>query len=302
MNYGEIVSLAFSRAWRYKSLWLLGFLTLGFSTFNITQGRERLVSFEDFVFRHPLMILSVIAFLFILILVFFILRIIAEGALIDAAARLRRNEPYRLGLVWQTGMSRFWSMLVAAILFFIMIFALVLMLVLIGVIAFMIAQVLGFLSLLVLVPIFLVGLFFWIMTFMLAQRMIVLERRPVMDSIGESFSWLSQSLGIAVVMFLIYLGIMIAAAIVVFLILAAVALPFIAIGMFNIWLALLIGVPTGLLILYLVNGYLGAAISLMMTEFYFRLELHLHPVAPVAPPASESGPTAPDETWPPPAV
>ncbi len=78
MNYGEIVSLAFSRAWRYKSLWLLGFLTLGFSTFNITQGRERLVSFEDFVFRHPLMILSVIAFLFILILVFFILRIIAE--------------------------------------------------------------------------------------------------------------------------------------------------------------------------------------------------------------------------------
>ena len=302
MNYGEIVSLGFNRAWRHKSLWLLGFLTVGFSTFNVGQGRDELGAFGDFVFRHPLLILSVAAFLLVLLVVFLILRIIAEGALIDAAARFRRNEPYRLGLAWQTGMSCFWSMLGAAILFFIMIFAFVLVLVLIGVIAFLIATVWGIVSLLVLIPIFLAGLFVWVMTYMLAQRMIVLKRRPVIDSIGDSFAWLTEALGVNVIMFLISLGIMIVFTIISALIVAVVALPFITIGLFNVWLALLIGVPTALLILYLVNGYVGAAVSLMMTEFYFRLEQHLHPAAVAPVPTSDLGPAAPDEPLPPPAV
>jgi hypothetical protein len=302
MNYGEIVSLAFNRAWRYKSLWLLGFLTVGFSTFNFSQGRDELGAFGDFVFRHPLLILSVAAFLPVLLLVFFILRIIAEGALIDAAARFRRNEPYRLGPAWQTGMSCFWSMLGAAILFFIMIFAFVLILVVIGVIAFLIATAWGIVSLLVLVPIFLAGLFVWVMTYTLAQRMIVLEHRPVIDSIGDGFAWLTQALGVNLVMFLISLGIMIVFTIISALIVAVVALPFITVGLFNLWLALLLGVPTALLILYLVNGYVGSAVSLMMTEFYFRLEQHLRPAAVVSVPMPELGSTAPDEPLPPPAI
>jgi hypothetical protein len=301
MNYGEIVSLAFSRAWRHKSLWLLGFLTVGISTFNVGQGKDRIAAVEEFLLRHPFFILSVAAFVIILGLIFLILRVIAEGALIDAAGRFRRNEPYRLGPAWQTGMARFWPMLGAAVLFYIMIFAFVLILVVIGAVAFIIDQILGFLSLLVLAPIFLAGLFVWIMSFMLAQRMIVLERRPVIDSIGDGFSWLTGALGINFVMFLISLGIMIAFTIISALILAAVALPFIAIGLFNLWLAILAGVPTALLILYLVNGYVGAAVSLMMTEFYFRLEQHLHPAAAVAIPTPESGPIAPDETMLPPA-
>ncbi|MDD4050901.1 MAG: hypothetical protein PHR28_03230 [candidate division Zixibacteria bacterium] len=302
MNYGEIVSLAFNRAWRYKSLWLLGFLTVGISTFNIGQGNDSIASFEEFLLRNPFIILSVVAFVLILGLVYFILRIIAEGALIDAAGRFRRNEPYRLGLVWQTGMACFWPMLGAAILFIIMILAFVLVLILIGVMTFLIAQVLGYLSLLILAPIFLAGLFVWVMTYMLAQRMIVLEHRPVMDSIGDSFAWLTQALGINVIMFFISLGIMIGFAIISALILAVVALPFITIGLFNLWLALLIGVPTAILIMYLVNGYVGAAVSLMMTEFYFRLERHLHPAVEIAAPTPEPGSTAPDEPLLPPAI
>lgn len=299
MNYGEIISLAFTRAWQHKSLWLLGFLTLGFSTFNVGDKAGDWEEIGDFVLRHPLLILSIAAFVLILLLVFFILRIIAEGALIDAAARLHQSEPYRLGQSWQTGMARFWSMLGAAILFLIMILALVLVLIIIGVVAFVIALAIGLLSLLLLIPIFLVGLYVWTITYMLAQRMIVLERRPVMDSIGESFSWLSRAPGIAAIIFLIYLGIIIAAAIFVILTLLVVSLPFIALGLFNLWLALLLGVPTGLLVLYLINGYLGSAISLMMTGFYFRLKQHLFPDVAHPVPASEPGPSAPDISIPP---
>lgn len=299
MNYGEIVSSAFTRAWQHKSLWLLGFLTFGFSAFNFGEKNSDLGEIGDFIIRHPLLILSIAAFVLILFLVFFILRIIAEGALIDAAARIRRTEPYRLGQSWQTGMACFWSMLGAAVLFFIMIFALVLVLVIVGVVAFVIATVLGILSLLVLIPVFLAGLYVWTITYMLSQRMIVLERRPIMDSIGESFSWLSRAIGITIVIFLVYLGIMIVAGVVTLLTVLVVSLPFFALGLFNLWLALLIGVPTVLLILYLVDGYLGAAISLMMTEFYFRLERHLHPTVPAPAPPPEPGPTAPDETVPP---
>jgi hypothetical protein len=298
MNYGEVVSLAFNRAWRYKSLWLLGFLTGGFSTYNFGQKGD-LGEIGDFVFRHPLLILSIAAFALVLLLVFFILSIIADGALIDAGARLRRDEPYRLGQSWQTGMSCFWSLLGAAILFIIMIVALILVLATIGVIAFLIATVFGILSLLFLIPIFMIGLYVWTITYTLSRRMIVLERRPVMDSIGESFTWLSQALGVTIIIFLIYLGIMIAAGVIVLLTLLVVALPFIAIGLFNLWLALLLGVPTGLLLLYLVNGYLGAAVSLMMTEFYFRLQRHLHPEPPAPAPPPEPGPTAPDQSIPP---
>ncbi|NMC44877.1 MAG: hypothetical protein GYA46_13245 [candidate division Zixibacteria bacterium] len=299
MNYGEIVSTAFTRAWQHKSLWLLGFLTMGVSTFNVGDRAGDWEEIGDFVLRHPLLILSIAAFVLILLLVFFILRIIAEGALIDAAARLHRSEPYRLGQSWQTGMARFWSMLGAAILFLIMILALVLVLVIIGVVAFVIALAIGLLSLLLLIPIFLAGLYVWTITYMLTQRMIVLERRPVMDSIGESFSWLSRTPGTTIIIFLIYLGIIIAAAIFAVLTLLVVSLPFIALGLFNFWLALLLGVPTGLLVLYLINGYLGSAISLMMTGFYFRLQQHLYPEVAPAVPSSEPGPSAPDISIPP---
>lgn len=301
MKYDEIVSFGFARSWRHKSLWLLGFLTAGFSTFNYSLNKDRLANLEDIVLHHPFIIVSAIGFLIVLGLILFILRIIAEGALIDAAKRFHCGEEYRLGASWQVGMSRFWSLLGAGLLFLLMLLAFLLVLILIGVVAFLLSKALGIILLIFLIPALLVGIFAWAMTYVLAQRLIVLERRPVFDSIGDGFSILTQALPSNVLMFLIYVGIMFAAIIVSALIVAAVTLPFIAIALYRLWLALLLGIPTGLVVLYLIGGYLGAASSLMMTEFYYQLMAHLRttPIAVVASGPGDPGTPSPDSTIPP---
>ncbi len=140
-----------------------------------------------------------------------------------------------------------------------------------GVMAFVLNVMIGVLSLLLLLPLALAGLFVVEISYCLAQRMVVLNKGRVFDSIGDSFALMTANLGPSLSFFIIYLAIMIAIMIGVAMALGFLAMPFVAVGIFNLWLALALGIPIGLIILYLINGYLGSATNLMKTDFYFQI-------------------------------
>lgn len=276
MNYGEIISFAFSGAWKNKSIWLLGFLASmgGGAVFNFGSGNRNIRGFsyvQDYLSQHIALLALLISLLLFFFLIFFVLSIISQGGLIEAARKLRLKEECRLGPCFSVGVARFWPFLGLQLLFVVVIIAFVIVLVLIGALAFALATALGIISLLFLIPIFLLAAFTGTMTVSFAQRMIVLDQRPVFDAIGDGFDMLRKEIGSVVLFFIIWVLLSIAIFLATLAILVPLLLPFIGIGMINVWLAVITGLPVMLIVVYLISGYTGTATSLMTTEFYFRL-------------------------------
>ena len=144
----------------------------------------------------------------------------------------------------------------------------------------------------ILIPLFIVGLFIAIVTIAMAQRIVVLENSGVIDSIGEGYSLWTKQLGSSIVFTLIYLGISIAIMLATVLIFIFVAMPFVAIAFVHLILALAIGIPVALLIILLITGFTGSATHLMTTEFYFQLRDIARPPA--------TGSIGPDQGYSPP--
>jgi len=288
MDFGKIISTGFGQAWKYKSLWILGFLLSlgeGGGNYNYNFGQNENIQIPDwlgienirefdflrFITDHALLIAMIILGLFLLFVIFFILSRIACGALIDAGGKFKRDEAYTLGSSFRIGVSRFWSLLGIALLNIIVVVGLVLFLVLLGMIAFYIHIAIGIMSLLVLIPILIIGIFIMTATVAMAERYIVLEKRPVFDAIVDGWNLWTSSKGNTVLYALIYIALAIGLMIGIGFILLAIALPFIALGIVNLFLALLLGIPVALLLLLVFEGFSGSAMHLMTTEFYFQL-------------------------------
>lgn len=330
MDYGKIISTGFTQAWKYKSLWVLGFLAGG-GIGNIPTDRMKgtgdagdffnwrglfdgggfnALGLGDFLAGNILLILAIIGAFLLVGFIFFILHFMALGGLIDAGGVLKRKGQYSLGSSFQAGISRFWQLLGLGLLLFLVVIAALAVMIGIGVAVFLISTPLGFLSLIFLIPVSIVFIYFTSMVNLYAERLIILEKRPVFDSIADGYTMFTNNLGPSTLYFLVLMGISIAAAIGVFVIMAGVAIPFVALGFVQIWVALLLGIPTVLVILFLVSGYTGAAINLMSTEFYFQVaergkarpdEAALATSPPLGmPPSGTSPPPPPPQTTPPP--
>lgn len=281
MDYGKIISFGFTNAWKYKSLWILGFFVSagGGGNFNLGGGDGKEWDFGGKLAPHyiqrilenPLIIVTIAAIVLALILVFLVLSTISIGGLIEAARRFKQSETYHFGEVFGVGVKFFWRILGITILVIITVFALIIFLVLIGVAAFLIHTVFGFLSLLILIPLFIIGLFLIIATSALAERFVIIKNRLVFDAIGDGFTLWTKNLGSTVLYALIYFGISVGVFLAAMVIILFVAIPFIGIAFVNLLLALLLGIPIVLLALLIVEGLTGSAMHLMTTEFYYQL-------------------------------
>jgi len=285
MDYGKIIETGFSQAWKHKTLWIFGLFVSGgsglFLRFRsdfwpgrgdfshvLKRGLWPDISFLDI---NPLIIFFLAVVVLFLVCILFCLAVISIGALIDAARCLKENREYRFGSSLKAGLKKFWSLLGITILTLIIGGAAVIILVLMGVAAFVIHIVLGFLSLVFLIPLLMAAIFVMTITAALAERIIVIENKPVFDSIEESFALWKKRFGSSLLYALIYLGISIAVGLCALVIFIMILTPFIAIGFFNIWAAIFLGVPVIILVLLVVNGFTGGAMHLMTTEFYYQL-------------------------------
>ncbi len=281
MDYGRIISFGFSNAWKYKSLWILGFFVSagGGANFNIGDkdrfdfgfGRGYVADFAERILENPLILVLLAAVLLAVILFFVIMGTISIGGLIEAARRFEEKETYHFGQIFGVGVSNFWRLLGILILMIVVVLAVVLFHVLLGVIAFTINWAVGVMSLLILIPTFFILLFIAIATSAMAERLIVIKRRPVFDAIGDGFSLWISNLGPTILYALIYLGISIGVFLATMIVVMFIAMPFVAIGFVNLLVALVFGIPIVLAVLVVMEGFSGSAMHLMTTEFYYQI-------------------------------
>lgn len=307
MDYGKIVSTGWKQAWQHKTLWIFGFFISGggisYSN-NISNkfkfGRHTkfdLPEVESFLMAHLGLIFLLVAVAIVAFVIWIILSTISAGGLIDAAGQLKRGEVYGFAKAFGKGAHYFWRIFGLGLLTFIVAVAFVLLLALFGLIGFLIATALGILSLLILVPVLLIGVFIVTITMAMAQRHIVLRDRMVFDAIAEGFTLWKSHLGPSLLYTLIYVGLGLAVMMGTLLVIFVAIMPFVAVAFVNLIIAILIGIPVLLLILLVVDGLSGSAMHLMTTEFYFQLLEEGKPAD--VPPMSDAG-TAPPSPPPPP--
>lgn len=118
MDYGKILSRAWQITWRWKMLWIFGFLASlgnggggsggGGSSMDGSRGPG---SFPDFDIPAEIgaMILALICLALIIALVFWVLGIISRGALIAGVHQVEDEGKTTFGSAWRVGLSRFWT-------------------------------------------------------------------------------------------------------------------------------------------------------------------------------------------------
>ena len=188
MQYGKIVSTGFSQAWKYKTLWIFGFFISGGGASYMGDIGDKikvdapidldLPWLQRTLVDNIALVLLIAILLLLALVIWIILSTISAGGLIHAAGQIKRGEPYSFTAAFRAGAACFWPLLGILVLTIIVSAAFIIMLILSGFIAFKIHTALGILSLLVLVPALIVGMFVIVITMAMAQRCIVLNRQP----------------------------------------------------------------------------------------------------------------------------
>jgi hypothetical protein len=249
MDYGKVLSRAWEITWRWKVLWILGFLA---SLGNVS-GTSSNVSYStdsgDWGYRYhgpqiPAEVWAILAGAvclgLIIGIIIWVVSVIARGSLIAGVQQVEDEGATGFRQAWRVGVSRFWTLFGISILAAIPIIILVL-----SGIAALVAFILGAVSLDLESPAapILGGLFcggtfccgLVILAVILDQIRVYAERAAILEGLGwiESFKrgWdvLKENLGPTIVLWLIFLivGLVLAAAI--FMVLLAIFVPFIAV-------------------------------------------------------------------------
>jgi hypothetical protein len=309
MDYGQLTRRSFDIAWKYKTLWILGFFAAASgSVFQLSNrlpgGRggwlerthpELFDKIIDWVSSAPgtIALMSLVGGLFLFALFFFIMHHISVAGLIGGVYKIERGESFRIGGLFSLGASYFWRFLGLFFIFLIIISVFVVLLLIPLVIAFSIAVPLGVILLLPLIPIFFAGIFFFGNIYSLAQRQIIAYETPVFDSISEGYHLLKKYLSANIIIFLIMTGLQIAIMIAGSIIIALGVLPFIILGVhstYTVVILLVLVIPMFLLVMIIVEGFLGTFFNSLMTLFYLELR-KLTPFTPISP-----MPTGPPES------
>ncbi len=272
MEFGSILQRSWDIAWKYKSLWIFGLFIESIGSLNGLISRDDYETVRELTNSPAFLTLLMISL--VVGLIFFIMHFIASAAHIDAINKLTRGGFYTFGSSFSAGVDNFlrflglWLLLVGAAI------ALVIVLAIPGVLLFVIHWVLGVLGLIVLVPLLIAGIITIIMLYWLAQRAMVVRGSGISDALDESYFLFRTYLSTCIKFALILIIIAIAISMVIIVIFAIVAAPFIAMAVATdggLIPALLIGIPIGLFLLLVLDGFYGSFFHSAVTLFYFRL-------------------------------
>jgi hypothetical protein len=327
MQYGELITRAFSIVWRHKYLWLLAILggadvgTGGFGgSFSnpgsvrgggagATQPRatgEVARQVAQFLADYGWVLVLAGAIVLLLALAWFVLSCVTTGALVRASAEHDAERPFGLGLAWRAGLGTFWSILglrLLGLLWGLVVVAVIGLFVLLGVLSYAGGQraalaaviAVGVLAGIALVVVSIaVGL-----ALILATRAIVLEQRGAVAALGRGLGLLRGRLGRVLLVWLIQLALGLGAAVAVIVVLIPVFL--LAAGLVvaaavtgGAGAAVGVAIPLGVLavaVLVVASGLAGGYLSTYWTLAFRRLELEApRPAAmPAYPPGQPAG-------------
>ena len=294
MDYGSLIRDAWALTWRYRFLWVLGLFTgtavgscSGFGTGNqfqsrpssgdlsrIAPGMEQIpVEVEQWVVSHPATVALVVGVLVLLGLVLLFVSLVAQGGMTEATVDLARQQPVTLGIAWNAGLHLFWRFLglvllliVAAIVLAALFAAIVALAVLSSTVVSGNARglvaalwvLLGIVLALVAIPtaIGVSIVLAW------AQRAIVVENVGPIVAVRDGWELLRQHLGSSVMVWLVNVGLSLAAGLAVLFGLVGVVAILALIGVI-VWT--LIGFTTATVI-YIGVGVVIAIAALWLME------------------------------------
>jgi len=283
MEYGKIIKQALNIAWRHKYLWVFGFFASmggggGGNYSNIFDKNDASGAFggaRDWVLAQlgllSLLIMAA-AGLFVVLLVLYL---ISKGGLIKSVSQISKNEPSNFERTLGSGLHYFWRMLGMDILyglFMILILGITVMpAVLMMIMGTAGIKVLG-VVMIVLLALPLIALLFCIgLVANFSYQIAVIEDRKIFDAVSDAYRLFRDNIGRAVMLGLITVGIAIlyVAAFIIAMIILAV--PFIILGVVNMWAGLIPGIIIGLPIVLVISAIYGTFGSGYWTLAYLEL-------------------------------
>ncbi len=258
MNYGKVLTRAWEITWRWKVLWILGFLAAlgsgggggggGGSSYS-TSGNEW-PSWWGYTYQEPYIppgavaaIIGLACLALIIGIAIWVVSVIARGGLIAGVQQVEEQEHTSFGLAWRAGARRFWTLFGISILAAIPLILLAVVGIVVLIVMFVgsgfaftssdVAGALGIVASILCGGGFVCAMI--IVAVILQQIRIYAERAAILEDLGwiQAFSrgWdvLKANLGPTIIFWLIFFALGIAFFIVILAVLAATVLPFIAV-------------------------------------------------------------------------
>jgi hypothetical protein len=239
--------------------------------FNFDLGLEDSKQFEDFDIQSLdflwQLILPIIAAIIVIGLIMLILHMICSPALVDGINKIARGGTYRFSESYSRGIDFFWRKLGLTMVFVAAVIGVILL-------AILPLVALSFFGLLLLFPILVIGVFFAITIYSLAERALVVRDTSIGNAIDEAYVLLKQNLSKCIVVALIFIGLSMGIA---FLFLALAAMLYFPVKMIvnaltdNRSMIFILGIILGLPITFVIGGFFGTFFHSLYTLFYFGL-------------------------------
>jgi hypothetical protein len=260
MNYGKVLARAWEITWRWKILWILGFLAAlgsgggggssGGST-SYTSTGEEWPYWWGYTYHEPYIpaglvaaIIGLACLVIILGIAIWVVSVIARGGLIAGVQQVEEQEHTSFGLAWRAGARRFWTLFGISFLAAIPLIILAVVGIIVIIMMFVgsgfaftssdAAGATGIVTSILCGGAFCCGMI--ILTIILQQIRTYAERAAILEDLGwiEAFSrgWnvLKANLGPTIVFWFIFFAIGLALYMLIAAVLAAIALPFVAFG------------------------------------------------------------------------
>lgn len=320
MPYWELVTRSFRIAWEHKYLWLIALFSGegGGSSFNYNQRSSGTTQtpaqlqqqISTWISDHIGLIVFLGIVWLVLVIAFFILAAICEGATIRASAEHDAERPFGLRIAWRTGLQTMWVIVRFRLLLIVLYLPLFLLIALwvVGLLLAIANGNRGATPLLLITGLFLVLLWiayavylFFIDRF--GSRAIVLEQRMAWAGIQRGHRLLFKRFGRSLLVLLLAIAVAIVLALALACVSLIVVLPLVAAAGLaaangsGAGAAVLVVVVVILLPIFLVvAGFLAAQGSTYWTLAFRRLDFDFapaftypaypgYPPAPAAPPA-----------------
>ncbi len=318
MHYWELVTRSFRIAWDHKYLWLIALFSgeAGGSSFNYSQRSsgttqtpaEFQQQVSTWLSDHAGLIIFLAIVWIVLIIAFFILAAICEGATVRASAEHDSERPFGLGMAWRAGLHTMWVIVRFRLLLIALYLPLILILAVwfVGLMFAIVNQNRSATPVLILTGLLLFALWFVYAIYLFfldrfGTRAVVLEQLMATASIARAHRLLFKRFGRSLLVLLLAIGLAIVVAIVLACLSIIAIVPLLA-GAFAAGsnsgaaaVVLVIGVLILLPIYLVVAGFLAAQGSTYWTLAFRRLDFDhapafAYPAAPLAPPQAPPAP------------
>jgi hypothetical protein len=313
MDFGKVLGRAWEITWRWKMLWVLGFLAAlgqagGFPQSSYSYDWDGFDSFfyrpigplDDFFAAITAAIIAVICVFIIIAIIIWVISVIARGGLIAAVQQIEDDGTTSFGRAWSVGVKKFWTLFGLGILTTLPMLIIFFLSAVVGIAYFIglvgtqpTEELVGGSILLAILcgGLLCCGTFF--LGVILEQIRIYGERAAVLEDVGwiDSFvrGWnvLKENLGATIILWLIFFAIGIVIFGITFLIGIAIAAPFLGLFFVNdpgawvfapICIGGLLGVIVFALIRSIVVAFTSSTWTLAFREMTVQAEVDLIPV------------------------